>query len=60
LLALGPSGGGYGNPFERDPQAVLADVREGYISSESAVADYGVVLHDGAVDLAATKAHRVV
>ena len=58
LLALGPSGGGYGNPMEREPQAVLADVREGYISSARAQADYGVVLRDGAVDLAATQARR--
>src|SRR5262249_116919 len=27
-----PGGGGYGNPFEREPERVLADVREGYIT----------------------------
>jgi N-methylhydantoinase B len=29
-------GGGYGSPEERDPEAVLADLREGYISEEHA------------------------
>ncbi len=35
-------GGGWGPAFERDPQAVLDDVREGYVSLESATRDYGV------------------
>lgn len=39
-----PGGGGYGNPFERDPQLVLADVVEGYVSIEAAKTDYGVVV----------------
>jgi N-methylhydantoinase B len=33
-------GGGYGDPAARDPEAVRADVREGYISEERARADY--------------------
>jgi N-methylhydantoinase B len=37
-----PGGGGYGNPFERDPQAVLTDVIAGYVSAEAAERDYGV------------------
>lgn len=37
-------GGGYGDPMERDPEAVQRDVREGYVSLEAARADYGVVL----------------
>ena len=31
-----PGGGGYGNPFERDPEMVAFDVMEGYVSIESA------------------------
>jgi N-methylhydantoinase B len=58
LVALGPSGGGYGNPLERDPQSVLDDVREGYISGSRALSDYGVVLHDGVVDMNATTRAR--
>lgn len=33
-------GGGYGPPFERDPDAVLSDVREGYVSEEAAREHY--------------------
>lgn len=39
-----PGGGGYGDPFARDPQAVIADVRRGYVSPEAAGADYGVAV----------------
>jgi N-methylhydantoinase B len=37
-----PGGAGYGNPRERDPAQVARDVELGYISSETAVRDYGV------------------
>jgi len=39
-----PGGGGYGDPFERDPQRVLADVVAGYVTPEAARRDYGVVV----------------
>ncbi len=39
-----PGGGGYGDPFERDPAAVLDDVLNGYVSIEAAARDYGVVI----------------
>ncbi len=39
-----PGGGGYGPPFERDPQAVLEDVRQGRVSVEAARRDYGVAV----------------
>jgi N-methylhydantoinase B len=39
-----PGGGGYGDPFERDPEQVLADVVNGYVSIEAAERDYGVVV----------------
>ena len=39
-----PGGGGYGPPAERDPQAVLHDVIEGYVSIAGAARDYGVVV----------------
>lgn len=35
-------GGGLGDPLERDPQAVLDDVIDGYVSVERARIDYGV------------------
>ncbi len=37
-------GGGWGDPLERDPQAVLDDVLDEYVSVEGARHDYGVVL----------------
>ncbi|MBI2916507.1 MAG: hydantoinase B/oxoprolinase family protein [Chloroflexi bacterium] len=55
-----PAGGGFGDPLERDPEAVLRDVQEGYVSVEAALQLYGVVLLDGAraVDPEATVRER--
>ncbi|GAB3059383.1 hydantoinase B/oxoprolinase family protein [Virgibacillus ainsalahensis] len=39
-----PGGGGYGEPKERNPEQVLVDVVDGYISQEKAESDYGVVI----------------
>jgi N-methylhydantoinase B len=36
--------GGWGDPLERDPEAVLKDVRNELISPAMAKADYGVVV----------------
>ncbi|MEV0307202.1 hydantoinase B/oxoprolinase family protein [Nonomuraea fuscirosea] len=35
-------GGGYGDPFEREPVRVAADVRNGFVSVAAAARDYGV------------------
>jgi N-methylhydantoinase B len=53
-------GAGYGDPLERDPEAVLTDVLDRKISPETVKADYGVVLLPcgTAVDYEATKACR--
>jgi N-methylhydantoinase B len=46
-----PGGGGYGNPFERDPNAVARDISLGYVSVASARQDYAVAMRsDGSVD----------
>jgi N-methylhydantoinase B len=37
-------GGGWGDPLERDPVAVLDDVLDEYVSVQGAARDYGVVL----------------
>ncbi len=58
LISFGPCGGGYGDPLKRDPEAVLFDVLEGYISSEQAKTDYGVVVSGKVLDAAATEAER--
>ena len=55
-----PGGGGFGDPFARDPALVARDVRRGYYTAEAAQALFGVVLADGSaeVDAAATAARR--
>ena len=51
-------GGGYGDPLERDPEAVRKDVRDGTVSREAARDLYGVMLTDDGVDLPGTDATR--
>jgi N-methylhydantoinase B len=53
-------GGGWGHPYDREPERVLADLRGGFVTRESAAADYGVVLtaDDRAIDDSATLARR--
>ena len=59
FIMVGPSGGGYGDPRERVPERVLRDVLDGYISTDDAKRDYGVVISEGgALDVAATAASR--
>ena len=60
LRTVSPCGGGYGNPLERDPQRVLDDVADGYVTLESARQHYGVVIHQGQVDELATTQERQV
>jgi N-methylhydantoinase B len=42
-------GGGWGDPFEREPELVARDVARGLVSPEAAERDYGVVIRDGRV-----------
>jgi N-methylhydantoinase B len=58
VVSIAPGGGGYGDPLERSVDAVLDDLREGRITSESARSTYGVVVSEGVVDDAATAAAR--
>lgn len=44
IQLVGPCGGGYGNPLERDPEKVLADFLDGYISAETALEVYKVFI----------------
>ncbi|MEZ5099939.1 MAG: hydantoinase B/oxoprolinase family protein [Thermoleophilia bacterium] len=43
-------GGGHGDPLERDPALVLADVLDGKVGGKAAAERYGVAIRDGAVD----------
>ncbi|MCZ6764866.1 MAG: hydantoinase B/oxoprolinase family protein [Alphaproteobacteria bacterium] len=59
FIAIGPCGGGYGDPLERDPDKVLDDVLDGYISAKVALADYAVVINqEFEVDAGATAQTR--
>ena len=58
-------GGGLGDPLERDPEAVMRDVEDDYVSIGRAKRDYGVVLDivdadlaQYSIDLEATRAER--
>ena len=65
LRVLSCGGAGYGEPLSRAPELVLADVREGYVGVERALAMYGVAI-DGdasrpetlAIDRSATERTR--
>lgn len=67
ILTMGPGdvlhvscggAGGWGNPLERDPEAVFLDWRRSWVTTAHARSAYGVVITDGALDLAATAAER--
>jgi N-methylhydantoinase B len=57
-----PGGGGYGDALARDPDRVLADVRDGVVTVEAAAREYGVVVTGAkgswAIDTEATGALR--
>lgn len=53
-----PGGGGYGNPFERDPQSVIRDVETGLVSVDAARSLYGVEIVNGHVDEIKTQTLR--
>jgi N-methylhydantoinase B len=58
-------GGGFGDPLDRDPEAVVEDVKDDYVSVERAERDYGVVIEvvdpeicDYEIDYEATEEKR--
>ena len=52
-------GGGYGDPLQRDPQAVEADVVNGYVSIDKAREDYGVVIDPTTLKVDAAETEKV-
>ncbi|MCL5962305.1 MAG: hydantoinase B/oxoprolinase family protein [Chloroflexi bacterium] len=44
MLFITPGGGGYGDPFERDPRLVLEDFVEEYVTAGEAAETYGVMI----------------
>ena len=54
-----PGGGGWGPPYDRDPELVALDVRNEKVSAEVALEVYGVAIdRDGIVDYEATNQAR--
>jgi len=58
VISVLGGGAGYGDPLRRDPVMVARDVAEGLVSPVMARTAYGVVLANGAPDVAATEAAR--
>jgi N-methylhydantoinase B len=60
VTGIAGGGGGYGDPLERDVEAVQDDIIKGYISIRSAEKDYGVVIDPNSfkVDIEATRQLR--
>jgi N-methylhydantoinase B len=59
IVSICCSGAGYGDPLQRDPDAVAADVLDRYVTPKRAESVYGVVVDkSGAVDRERTDALR--
>jgi N-methylhydantoinase B len=56
--AVQAGGGGWGDPLDRDPDAVWNDVYDEKITAEYARREHGVVIRDGAVDREETDSLR--
>jgi N-methylhydantoinase B len=54
----GPASAGYGDPLERKPERVLADVVDGIFDGAQARVDYGVVIANGEIDFVETATLR--
>ena len=53
-------GGGWGDPLDRDPDKVLDDVKDGFISLNGAMESYGVIINPSSmlIDQSCTKIER--
>ena len=54
-----PGGGGFYDPFSRDPQAVLEDVRDGIVSVAAAREHYGVAIDEAAMAVDDTETSKL-
>ena len=56
LRVMTAGGGGWGHPFDREPEIVLGDVLDDFVSIESAEQDYGVIIDPSSlvIDVEAT------
>ncbi|WP_416414517.1 hydantoinase B/oxoprolinase family protein [Pantoea sp. App145] len=60
VLLQTPGGGGWGDPYHRDPQAVKTDVDNQLVSIPEAEQQYGVIITGQQIDIAATAARRAL
>jgi N-methylhydantoinase B len=58
IVSIAAGGGGYGDPCEREVEAVMDDLLEGRITEEAASSVYGVVTANGTLDTEATARER--
>jgi N-methylhydantoinase B len=58
IVSIAAGGGGYGDPCEREIEAVMDDLLEGRITEEAALSVYGVVTANGTLDVDATARER--
>ena len=59
VRAVNNGGGGWGDPLERDLDAIAEDVKQGYVTPGAAERDYAVVFGaDGLIDRTATRRRR--
>jgi N-methylhydantoinase B/oxoprolinase/acetone carboxylase alpha subunit len=60
IRVMGPTSAGYGDPFERDPDRVLADWLDDIIGADEAAEQYGVVINTkgATIDEEATRERR--
>jgi N-methylhydantoinase B len=59
LIKLSSGGAGVGRPFDRDPEAVRTDVRNGYVTMQAARDIYGVALDGDTLTIDRSKTERL-
>lgn len=59
ITNLTGGGGGWGSPFKRDAGKVAEDVRQGFVSTEAARRDYGVVVDPATFDVDVIETERL-
>lgn len=58
IMVSVPSSGGYGDPLDRPAEQVYEDVLDDYVSVETALRDYGVIIKNRKLDLEGSKEYR--
>ena len=59
VCQIAGGGGGYGSPYQRPPEQVAREVRNGVLSDRKAMEDYGVVIRTDSFEADLTETIRV-